>query len=197
MGLILASNSAARKAMLRGAGLTFMAEGPDVDEAAEKARLLTQGAGPADVAQALAKLKALSVSRARPEAWVLGSDQTLEFEGRLFDRAGSAAQAEDRLRMLRGRGHSLHSGVALARDGQLEWAVLDTARLHMRDFTDAFLASYLAADGDALMSCVGGYRLEGLGAQLFTRVEGDYFTVLGMPLWPVLAALRARGVIPT
>lgn len=182
--------------MLTGAGVAFTAEGADVDEAAKKARLLAEGAGPADVAQALAGLKALAVSRARPGAWVLGSDQTLEFEGRLFDKAGSAEEAGARLRMLRGQTHALHSGVALARDGRLEWTALETARLHMRAFSDAFLADYLAAEGEALTSCVGGYRLEGLGAQLFDRVEGDYFTVLGMPLWPVLATLREREVIP-
>ncbi|WP_122466293.1 Maf family protein [Brevundimonas lutea] len=195
MSLILASNSAARKAILTGAGVAFAAQGAEVDEAAEKTRLLAEGAGPADVAQALAGLKALAVSRARPGAWVLGSDQTLEFQGRLFDKAASAEEAGDRLRMLRGHAHQLHSGVALARDGHLDWTGRDSARLHVREVSEDFLTDYLAAEGEALTSCVGGYRLEGLGAQLFERVEGDYFTVLGMPLWPVLAALRERGVI--
>ena len=197
MSLILASNSAARQAMLSGAGVAFAAEGADVDEAAEKTRLLAEGAGPADVAQALAGLKALAVSRARPGAWVLGSDQTLEFQGRLFDKAASAEEAGDRLRMLRGHAHLLHSGVALARDGHLDWTARDSARLHAREVSEDFLTDYLAAEREALTSCVGGYRLEGLGAQLFERVEGDYFTVLGMPLWPVLAALRERGEITT
>lgn len=195
MTLILASNSAARRTMLADAGVAFEAVGAEVDEAAEKTRLLAEGAGPSHVAQALAGIKALAVSRARPDAWVLGSDQTLDLDGRLFDKAGSVEEARERLLALRGRAHALHSGVALARDGRLEWTALDTARLHVRDFSDGFLDAYLAAEGEALTACVGGYRLEGRGAQLFERVEGDFFTVLGMPLWPVLEALRQRGVI--
>lgn len=193
--LILASSSAARKAMLTGAGVAFMPEGPGVDEGAETARLLAEGAGPADVAMALAGLKALEVSRRRPGAWVLGSDQTLELGGRMFGKANSANEAADRLRALRGRDHRLHSGAALARDGRLDWTEVDHAALRVRAFSEDFLAAYLAAEGEALTSCVGGYRLEGMGAQLFDRVEGDYFTVLGLPLWPVLDALRERGVI--
>lgn len=195
--LILASNSAARKAMLTGAGVAFTSESSGVDEGAETARLLAEGAGPADVAMALAGLKALEVSQRRPGAWVLGSDQTLELGGRMFGKAGSANEAADRLRLLRGRDHRLHSGAALARDGRLDWTGVDHAALRVRAFSEDFLAAYLAAEAEALTSCVGGYRLEGMGAQLFDGVEGDYFTVLGLPLWPVLDALRERGVIAT
>lgn len=194
-GLILASNSAARREMLTNAGVVFKHEGAAIDEAAEKARLLAEGAGPADVAFALAGLKALEVSRRRPGVWVLGSDQTLEADGRLFDKAADPAEGLARLKSLSGHTHRLHSGVALARDGALDWTALDHADLHVRHLSDTFLAEYGRAEAAALTGCVGGYRLEGLGAQLFDRVEGDYFTILGMPLWPVLTALRERGLI--
>lgn len=193
--LILASRSAARKTVLTDAGVAFATEAARVDEGAETARLLAEGAGPADVAMALAGLKALEVSRRRPGVWVLGSDQTLELDGRLLDKAASAGEAADRLGELRGRVHRLHSGAALARDGRLDWTAVDHAALHVRPFSEDFLQAYLAAEGEALTSCVGGYRLEGMGAQLFERIEGDYFTVLGLPLWAVLDALRERGVV--
>jgi septum formation protein len=193
--LILASRSAARRAMLSGAGIAFEAEDAGVDEPAIKSAFGDDD--PAALAVELAKAKALAVSARRPGAWVLGSDQTLAFGGGLISKAPNLEAARDRLRIMRGREHQLHSGAALARDGQVGWSCVDTARMTMRDFSDAFLDAYLAAEGEPVLASVGAYRLEGMGSQLFDRVEGDYFTVLGMPLWPVLAELRRVGVIAT
>ena len=132
-----------------------------------------------------------------PEAWVLGGDQTLAFAGGVVSKAASMTAARAQLAAMRGRGHQLHSGAALARNGQVVWSGVDTVTLRVRDFSDAFLDAYLAAEGDGLLTSVGSYRLEGMGAQLFEAVEGDYFTVLGLPLWPVLAELRRAGVLVT
>lgn len=193
--LVLASKSAARRAMLEGAGVPFSVQVADVDEAAVKAA--HDPADAAGLAEELARVKALAVSRRDPEAWVLGADQTLAFDGGLVSKAASSAEARARLLSMRGRTHHLHAGAALALNGQVVWSGVDTAAMRVRDFSEAFLDAYLAAEGDALLACVGSYRLEGLGAQLFEAVEGDYFTVLGMPLWPVLAELRRAGVLAT
>lgn len=189
--LILASKSAARRAMLSDAGVPFVVQVADVDEDALK----TPGVDPVELAVELARAKALAVSRHDADAWVLGADQTLAFDGGLVSKAVTLDAARERLSAMRGRTHQLHSGAALARNGQVVWSGVDTVEMKMRDFSDAFLDAYLAAEGEALLSCVGSYRLEGLGAQLFEAVEGDYFTVLGLPLWPVLAELRRAGVI--
>jgi septum formation protein len=181
--------------MLTGAGVPFEAEDAGVDELAIKAAF--GGDDPAALAVELAKAKALAVSARRPGDWVLGSDQTLAFDGGLISKAPSLEAARDRLRIMRGRDHQLHSGAALAKDNKVVWSGVDTARMAMREFSDAFLDAYLAAEGEPVLASVGAYRLEGMGSQLFDRVEGDYFTVLGMPLWPVLAELRRVGVIAT
>ncbi len=193
--LVLASRSAARRAMLTGAGVPFAAEDAGVDEAAIKASLV--GVDPAELALELARAKALAISRHEPEAWVLGSDQTLAFDGGMISKAPDMVSARERLGRLRGRTHALHSAAALARNGSVVWSGVETARMTMRAFSDAFLDAYLAAEGESILGSVGCYRLEGMGSQLFERVEGDYFTVLGMPLWPVLAELRRAGVIRT
>jgi septum formation protein len=193
--LILASKSAARRAMLADAGVSFSAQAADVDEDAVKA-----AQDPADaigLAVELARVKALAVSRHDADAWVLGADQTLAFEGGLVSKARSLDEARARLAAMRGRTHHLHSGAALARNGQIVWSGVDTAAMRVRAFSDAFLDAYLAAEGEGLLACVGSYRLEGMGAQLFEAVDGDYFTVLGLPLWPVLAELRRAGVLAT
>ena len=191
--LILASKSAARRAMLTDAGIIFSVQVADVDEDAVKT---THGPGDAaGLAVELARIKALAVSRQNPNAWVLGADQTLVFEGALVSKAGSLTEARNRLSAMRGRPHHLHSGAALARNGQIVWSDVDTAAMRVRAFSDAFLDAYLAAEGEDLLACVGSYRLEGMGSQLFEAVEGDYFTVLGLPLWPVLAELRRAGVL--
>ncbi len=189
--LILASKSAARRAMLANAGVAFTVRVADVDEDALK----QPGVDAAALAVELAAAKALAVSRADPEAWVLGGDQTLSFDGGLVSKAPTMDAARERLKAMRGRAHLLHSGAALARNGALVWSGVDSVTMRMRDFSDAFLDTYLAAEGEELLHCVGSYRLEGPGAQLFEAVEGDYFTVLGLPLWPVLAELRRAGVL--
>jgi septum formation protein len=191
--LVLASNSAARREMLVNAGVTFSVQGADIDENTVKA--VHDPSDAAGLAVELARVKALAVSRHNDDAWVLGADQTLAFDGGLVSKAASLDEARARLMAMRGRQHQLHSGAALARNGQIVWSGVDTATLKIRAFSPAFLDAYLAAEGEALLSCVGSYRLEGMGAQLFEAVEGDYFTVLGLPLWPVLAELRRAGVL--
>ena len=181
--------------MLTDAGVSFAVEDAGVDEDAIK--LALSDAAPTDLAVELAAAKALAVSRAKPQAWVLGADQTLSFDGGLVSKAKSLDEARVRLGQMRGRTHHLHSGAALAHDGAVVWSGVDTVEMRMRDFSDAFLDAYLAAEGEALLSSVGAYRLEGMGSQLFEAVQGDYFTVLGLPLWPVLAELRRSGVIAT
>jgi len=191
--LILASRSAARRAMLTDAGVTFGLEDAGVDEDAIKVAM--KDAGAAELAVELACAKALAVSRRDPDVWVLGADQTLAFDGGLISKAKSLDEAKARLKSMRGKAHQLHSGAALATRGQVVWSGVDTVQMKMRDFSDAFLDAYLAAEGTELLACVGSYRLEGLGSQLFEAVDGDYFTVLGLPLWPVLKELRRAGVI--
>lgn len=191
--LVLASKSAARRAMLENAGVTFEVRVAGVDE--EAIKVASGDLDAAALAVRLAEAKALAVSRDDETAWVLGSDQTLAFDGGLVSKAASLEAARERLRAMRGRTHQLHSGAALAVKGEIVWSGVDTVEMRMREFSDAFLDAYLAAEGEALLSCVGAYRLEGLGSQLFEAVDGDYFTVLGLPLWPVLAELRRAGVI--
>lgn len=194
MSVILASKSAARRAVLDGAGVTYEATVAGVDEEAVKAAMLAEGASPRDVADALAELKAVKVSRARP-GLVIGADQTLEFEGGLYDKAETVTAARDRLTALRGKPHRLHSAVVVARDGQPIWREMATATLTMRDFSDGFLDDYLAREGEAALGSVGCYRLEGPGAQLFAKIEGDYFAILGLPLLGLLDLLRRHGEI--
>jgi septum formation protein len=192
--VILASKSSARRAVLSGAGVPFDVATAGVDEDAVKASLLAEGATPREIADALAELKALRVSRGR-SAFVIGSDQTLELEGRLYDKAPSLEEARERLLALRGKTHKLHSAVVVAKEGAPIWREVVTAKLHMRDFSDAFLDEYLGLEGEELLGSVGCYRLEGPGAQLFSRVEGDYFTILGLPLFGLLEFLRNHQVL--
>jgi septum formation protein len=182
--------------MLRAAAITFEVAVPDVDEETAKARLLREGADRVRIADALAELKAVETSRRRPEALVLGADQVLDCEGRIFSKAASLDEARAALRALRGRKHRLTSAAVLARDEKPVWRDNGTAELWMRDFSDEFLEDYLTAEGDRLLSSVGCYRIEGRGAQLFSRVNGDSFVIRGLPLLPVLEALRERGILP-
>jgi len=190
--LILASKSAARREVLANAGVNFDVQVAGVDEDALK----VPGADPRELAIELAKAKALAVSVQHPEAVVLGADQTLAFDGGLISKAPDLQKARARLADMRGKPHQLHSGVALAKGGQIIWSGADTAHMVVRDFSDAFLDAYIAAEGEELLYCVGSYRLEGMGSQLFDKVDGDYFTVLGMPLWLVLEQLRRFEVLP-
>ena len=192
MSFILASGSASRRAILENAGLRFEVDPADVDEAALKAKFRGDAGA---LAVHLAEAKALAVSERRDEL-VLGADQVLAFDGKVFDKARDAREAGDRLSLLRGKTHWLKGGVALARAGQVVWRHETTCRMVVRNFSDDFLNEYLARAGDILTKSVGGYAFEGLGAQLFEHVEGDYFAVLGLPLLPVLSELRAQGAAP-
>ncbi|CAN7155098.1 Maf family protein [Phenylobacterium sp. LjRoot219] len=193
--VVLASKSAARRAVLDGAGVPFECAVAGVDEEAVKVALLARGADARQVAEALAEQKAVRISAQRP-GLVIGADQTLEFEGGLYDKADTVEAARERLRMLRGKPHQLHSAVVVAKDGAPVWRETVSATLVMRDFSDDFLESYLAAEGEAALGSVGCYRLEGPGAQLFASIEGDYFTILGLPLLGLLDLLRQHQVLP-
>ena len=195
MRLVLASASRARAEMLRNAGVDVAINPARVDEAAVKASLLAEGAPPRDVADKLAELKALRVGSRHPGDLVLGADQVLVHRGGILDKPADMAEARAQLQRLRGERHELLSAAVIVTQGSPVWRHIGLARLAMRPFSDAFLDDYLARLGDAALTSVGAYHLEGLGAQLFARVEGDYFTVLGLPLLELLGFLRARGVL--
>ena len=192
--IILASKSAARRAVLTGAGVPFEVAVAGVDEDAVKTAMLAQGATPRDVADALAEIKAVKISAGRP-GFVIGSDQTLEFEGQLYDKAETLEAAAERLKTMRGKPHKLHSAVVVAKDGAPIWREIVSATLTMRDFSDDFLEAYLALEGEEMLGSVGCYRLEGPGAQLFSKIEGDYFAILGLPLMGLLDLFRRHGVL--
>jgi septum formation protein len=192
--IVLASKSAVRARVLADAGVPFEVVDARFDEAAAKAAL--RGHAPGEVADALAEDKALAGAALRPGALVIGADQTLELEGRLYDKAASLAVARERLIALRGRSHQLHAAIAVARDGHVVWRDAATATLTMRDFTDAYLEAYLERNQRAALASVGAYELEGEGAQLFTSIEGDFFAILGVPLLGLLAFLRDAGALP-
>lgn len=191
--IVLASKSPARTAVLRAAGVPFETQVAGVDESAVKTGLLAEGHGPREVADALAELKAIKVSRARPGDLVIGADQTLDLDGALFDKVETLPEARERLQLLRGKTHKLHSAVVVARGGGVIWREVPPAKLTMRDFSDTFIDSYLAARGEGILSSVGCYQLENEGVQLFSRIEGDYFTILGLPLMGLFDFLRLHG----
>ena len=188
--IVLASASASRKAMLEAAGIAFVARSPEVDERALEAEM--EGAEPAEIAQALAAAKATAL---QGSGLVLGSDSLVEVEGRRFDKPRSREEAAEHLRFFSGRAMTLHSAAALARNGRIVWIGSDFARLIVRELSDDFIAAYLDAEWPAVSHCVGVFRIEGPGPQLFESVIGDQFTVLGMPLLQVLAALREEGAL--
>ena len=195
--IILASTSRARREMLAAAGVAFTVEAADVDEPAIRKTLLAakSAATPPQIADALARAKAEDVSQRHKGSLVIGGDQVLALGTELLTKAKDEAAARATLKKLRGMTHELHSAVALAVDGRVLWTHTGTARLKMRDFSDAFLEEYLTRAGDRIGQSVGAYELEGLGVQLFDKIEGDYFTILGLPLLPLLAELRAHGMI--
>ncbi|MEM9765415.1 MAG: Maf family protein [Pseudomonadota bacterium] len=193
--VILASASKARAALLEAAGVAVEIMPARIDEGAVKAALRAEGAPARDQADKLAELKALRISGRQPGALVLGADQMLVCEGRVFDKPANEAEAAEHLQFLRGKPHELLSAAVIVRDGAPLWRHVGRARLLMRAFSDTFLQSYLESVGEAVKDTVGCYQLEGEGAQLFARVDGDYFTVLGLPLLEVLGFLRAQGVI--
>jgi septum formation protein len=196
VSLILASASTSRARMLRDAGVPFEIRPAHVDEDTVKESLLAEGATPGEIADALAELKALRISANAPDALVLGADQVLSFEGELISKMPDMASAKTLLQRLSGKKHELISAVVLARNGSAIWRHTGRVQLQMRSVSDAFLDDYLAREGEGLLRGVGCYRLEGLGAQLFERVDGDYFSVLGLPLLPLLAQLRELDALP-
>ena len=195
--VILGSTSRARRELLTSAGVAFTVEAADVDEPAIRKEILARGGkfDAAAIAQVLANAKAENVSKHHKGALVIGADQVLALGEELLTKPKDAADASIALKKLRGKTHELHSAVAFAVDGVIEWSHVATARLTMRAFSDAFLDDYLVRAGDRITHSVGAYELEALGVQLFERIEGDYFTILGLPLLPVLDELRKRGMI--
>lgn len=194
MNLILASQSASRQAMLSAAGVPFTALPALVDEDAAKASLGRER--PRDLADALAELKALKVSAREPTALVLGSDSLAVLDdGSVLDKPASREEARDHLERMSGRRHDLVSAAVIAEGGRAVWRHVEAAKMFVRPLSPAFIEAYLDAEWPAIAGCVGCYRVEGPGVQLFSRVEGSQFTVLGMPLLPVLGYLRERGVL--
>ena len=197
MALILASGSRARSEMLKAAGVEFESQNPLVDEEPVKEALLAEGAPAHHIADMLAEFKALAVSSIKKNSFVIGSDQILSCEGKCYSKADTMEGAKKQLQALSGKKHSLISAVVIAKDGQVIWREIDKAHLTMRKLSDDFIDDYLLECGDAILSSVGCYHLEGKGAQLFEKVEGDYFTVLGLPLLKVLHFLRQQGLMIT
>lgn len=195
--LVLASGSSSRRHMLESAGLTFRVLPADVDEAALKKGLLAQSRrpGPGEIAETLARAKSEAVSRRMPDAVVIGADQVLALDEELFDKPADLAAARAQLLRLCGRTHRLSTAVAVALDGRSVWQCTEAATLTLRSFSPAALDRYLAVAGDRVTRSVGAYEIEGPAIQLFERIEGDYFTILGLPLLPLLAELRTRGII--
>jgi len=196
MNIILASGSESRSRVLTAAGVPFEAVPSTIDETILKDRLLREHTPLDKIAGALADAKALSVSQSNPNALILGGDQTLLFDGELVSKCADLAEAKALLMRLRGKQHQLVGGLTLAHDNKIVWRHGESADLWMRHFSDVFLDRYLKLEGASLLSSVGCYKLEGLGAQLFHRIKGDYFSILGLPLLPLLAELRKQGVIP-
>lgn len=193
--VILASGSRTRLELLHRAGVTVTAEAAAVDEGEIKAAFQAEGASTEACAQALAALKAKRISDRHPAALVIGADQMLDCDGIWFDKPADLDGARTHLQALRGKTHRLVTAAVVMQGGSQLWHVISQAKLTMRPVSDAFLDDYLHQAGTAVLSSVGAYQLEGLGAQLFDKVEGDFFTVLGLPLLPLLAFLRGHGVI--
>jgi len=193
--LVLASSSVSRRMMLEAAGVPFTLAMPSIDEDVMKALLLDGGSDRYLITEELAQAKALSVSEHMSEALVIGADQVLFFEGRILSKAITAQDARETLRVLAGKEHELISAAVIARDGKSLWRRTEIARLRMRTYSEAFLDDYLAAEMPDVLGSVGCYRIEGRGAQLFAEISGDHFCIRGLPLIPLLGALRDFGVI--
>ena len=194
--LILASGSHVRARLLADAGVSFEVKVSAVDEARAKENFPDPSNGMA-LAQKLALLKAEAVEKNFPDHFVLGADQVLTCDGRQFDKAETRSQAAENLKFLRGKTHTLYSAVCIVKNGELIWSYNDAAHLTMRQFTDVFLTDYLDAAGDTILKSVGCYLLESTGTQLFDKIDGNYFTILGLPLLPVLDFIRLQGILKT
>ncbi|SCX18028.1 Septum formation protein Maf [Agrobacterium sp. DSM 25558] len=193
--LILASSSASRQMLMRNAGLSFSVQPADIDERSVDARLEKEGATPDRIAVELAKAKALAVSALNPDAIVLGCDQTMSLADRIYHKPKDMTEAHANLMSLSGKTHRLNCGAALARNGEIIWDVVTVADMTVRELDAAFVDRHLERVGTKVLSSVGAYQLEGEGIQLFTAIEGDYFTILGLPLLPLLTKLRELGLI--
>jgi septum formation protein len=191
--LVLASKSTARRNLLEGAGIPFVVEAAAIDERSIEAPLLARHADGAEIAAHLAHAKAEAVSRSRPDDLVLGADQTLAFEGRIYSKPADRAAAAAQLAGFSGRTHELHSALCLMQGDTCVFAHVETAKLTCRPYDTPFIETYLDAAGDAVLTSVGAYQLEALGIHLFARIEGDHATILGLPLLPLLAFLREEG----
>jgi septum formation protein len=195
MAVVLASTSSIRLHLLRASGLTVEAAAPRVDEDMARVALLADGAKPRDVADTLAELKARKVADRRPADLVLGCDQVLEFEGSLFTKAESPDEARDQLRRLRGKSHRLFSAIVAYENGEPVWRHVAEARLTMHQISDAYLEDYLDRNWESVRHSVGVYKIEEEGVRLFSAISGDHFTILGLPLLPLLAWMGTRGMI--
>lgn len=193
--LILASQSPFRRMLMENAGLAFETRAAEIDERAVEAALAVRNPTPPQVAEALAIEKAQDVARRCPGALVIGSDQTLSLDGRVFHKPADMAEAKSHLTAMSGRTHALNCGIALVRDGQTLWSHVSIAHLTMRPLSASFIDRHLVRVGERVLASVGAYQLEGEGVQLFERIDGDYFTILGLPLLPLLAKLRELGAI--
>ncbi|UXN61887.1 Maf-like protein [Phyllobacterium zundukense] len=195
MDIILASKSPFRATLLKNAGISFTVQSADIDERAVEAPLYESGATPEDVAQILAEAKALDVSERNPSALIIGSDQTLSLGDEVLHKAEDMEAARRQLLKLSGKTHHLNSAVVLAKDGQTLWRHVSVARMTLRDLDPGFIGRYLSRVGPIALQSVGVYQFEGEGVQLFEKVDGDYFTIVGLPLLPLLAELRREGAI--
>lgn len=193
--LILASGSAARQRILRGAGVVFEVAKASIDEHQLLESMRAEKVSARDCADLLAELKAQKVSRVHVDDWIIGADQTLSFEQEIFEQPGTAEKARAQLMKLRGKTHTLNSAVCVARQGSVVWRHVGQARLAMRAFSDEFLDRYLVEAGVDILSSVGAYHVEGPGLQLFSKIDGDLFTIQGMPMLPLLDYLRTQGLI--
>lgn len=193
--LILASGSAARQRILRGAGVVFEVAKASIDEHQLLESMRAEKVSARDCADLLAELKAQKVSRVHVDDWIIGADQTLSFEQEIFEQPGTAEKARAQLMKLRGKIHTLNSAVCVARQGSVVWRHVGQARLAMRAFSDEFLDRYLVEAGVDILSSVGAYHVEGPGLQLFSKIDGDLFTIQGMPMLPLLDYLRTQGLI--
>ena len=193
--LVLASKSPFRSALLKNAGIEFSTASADIDERAVEAPLYETGATPEEVAQVLAEAKALDVSEKNPGAVVIGCDQTLSLGDEIFHKPADMEAARRQLLKFSGKTHQLNSAVVLVKDGKTLWRHVSIARMTMRDLDPGFVGRYLGRVGDVALSSVGAYQVEGPGVQLFEKIEGDYFTIVGLPLLPLLAELRKEKLI--
>jgi septum formation protein len=196
MTLVLASQSAGRRGLLEAAGVPHECQVAPIDEDAAKASLRAQGVSARDLADALAELKALRVSAKRPRDLVLGCDQTLALDdGTMLDKAEDKVALAAQLRLLSGKTHSLYSAAVIAEGGVAVWRHIERVKMMMRPLSESFIAEYVEQEGETVLGCVGGYRVESCGVQLFSKIEGSHFAIIGLPLLPLLDYLRTRGVI--